>query len=183
VGQVSGDSKTGVWNTTEMISLMICVGGGELGVLPEDGQRIDWIPVDYAAICIVDIVIDISTPTAAHSERVHHILNPHVISWSQLLEYLKSSGLRFKVVPNKEWLTQLFDSPSNSAHMLANFYKKVFDNGGKFELAKFTVEKTCRRTAALERCPFINQKLVQLYLNYWLELAFLTHGYTSGVNI
>ncbi|CAF3951474.1 unnamed protein product [Rotaria sordida] len=180
-GQISGDSKTGVWNTAEMIPLMICAGGGELGVLPDDCQQVDWIPVNYAAACIADIVMNTTTEMASPVERVHHILNPHVISWSELLEYLQSSGLQFKVISTKEWLRMILDSPKNPVYALASFFEKMFAKGKNMEFAKFSMEKTSRRTTMLERCPPIDQKLIQHYLKYWWKIGFLKHGYTPNV--
>ena len=174
--QISGDSETGVWNTAEMLPLMICAGGGRLGMLPEDGQHIDWIPVNYAAASIVDIALKSSTRVTSQSERVHHILNPNSISWSQLLDYLKLSGLQFKAVPIKEWLHQLLANPNNSAYTLANFFNKIFAEGRKFEISKHNVEKTMQRTATLERCPPITPELIRRYLNYWSEVDFLSHN-------
>lgn len=175
--QISGDSDTGVWNTAEMISLMICAVGGQSGILPEDGQNIDWVPVNYAAACIADIAINTTIQTSLRSERVHHIVNPHVISWLQLLEYLRLSGLQFKPVPVEEWLHQLIANPSNPAYTLADFFNKIFAGGKKFELSKYSIEKTIRKTSALENCPPVNQELVRHYLNYWSEIGFLNQGY------
>jgi hypothetical protein len=160
-----------------MIPLMICVGGREMGMLPEYGHRIDWIPVNYGAACVADIVINSSTHVTSPSERVHHILNPHVIKWTQLLEHLKSSDLRFTVVSTEEWLRQLLDNPKSPAYALAPFFTKIFSDGKIFELPQFSLHKTVRRTAALEHCPAIDQKLVQRYLEYWLEVGFLKPTY------
>lgn len=177
-GQISGDSETGVWNTDEMLSLMICAGGGGMGILPETGRRVDWIPVNYGAACVADIVVDSSTRTAPPSERVHHILHPNAITWSQLLVHLKSCGLKFTVVPTNEWLRQLLANPENPAYILAGFFYKTFGDDKIFTNALYSVEKTIHRTKALVSCPPINQQIVQRYLNYWSEIGFLTNNYT-----
>ncbi len=149
-----------------------------MAILPDDCQRIDWIPVNYCAACIADIAVDTSTRTAPTSERVHHILNPHTITWSELLENLKAAGLHFTVVPIKDWLRVLLSNPKNPAYVLAGFFNKIFFEGKTFELSKYLTEKTARRTAAFERCPIINRELVQCYLNYWSEIGFLKQGYS-----
>jgi thioester reductase-like protein len=178
LGQIAGDSETGVWNTAEMIPLIICAGGGEMSMLPDDCQCVDWIPVNYAAACVADIAIDPSTRTAPISERVHHIVNPRTISWPELLKHLKAAGLHFTVVPIKDWLRVLLSSPKNPAYVLAGFFQKIFAEGTSFELAKYLTEKTARRTTALEHCPTIDRELVQCYLNYWSETGFLKQGYS-----
>ncbi|CAF1427608.1 unnamed protein product [Adineta steineri] len=172
-GQISGDSETGVWNTREMISLMICVGCGEMGMLPEDGEQINWIPVNYGAACLVDIAINSSTRTTPPSERVHHIQNPYVITWSQLIKYLKSAGLHFKVVPTEEWIHQLLGNPKNPAYSLAAFFEKTFADGKICHIGQFSLEKTIRRTAILQNCPPIGQQLIQRYIKYWIEVGSL----------
>ena len=161
-----------------MIPLMICAGGGELGVLPDIFQRVDWIPVNYGAACAVDIAINTSTRTALPSERIHHILNPNVISWSQLLEHLKSCGLQFAIVPIEAWMCTLLANPKNAAYVLAGFFEKIFPEDGRLEFPKFRMQKTSRRTAILECCPPMDQALVQCYLNYWWKTNFLKQGYT-----
>ena len=178
VGQISGDSDTGVWNISEMIPLIICGSGGEMGMLPDDCQRIDWIPVNYCGACIAEIAADTNTRTAYASERVHHILNPHNISWSDLLENLKAAGLQFKVIPIKDWLQTLLSNPRNPAYVLAGFFHKIFSGGKSFELSKYLTEKTARRTAALQSCPIIDRDLIQRYLNYWSEVGFLKKNYS-----
>ncbi|CAF4000764.1 unnamed protein product [Rotaria sp. Silwood2] len=180
-GQISGDSGTGAWNTAEMISLMICAGGGGMGILPDKCQKIDWIPANYGAACVVDIAINTSTELTSPFERVHHILNPHEINWSELLEHLKLSGLQFKVVSIKEWLRMLLASPKNPAYALVSFFEKLFADDNQMEFAKFRTEKTTRRTTMLECCPPIDQKLIQRYLNYWWKIGFLKYGYNPNI--
>ena len=180
-GQICGDSKTGVWNTDEMISLMICGGGGHLGTLPEDGPCVNWIPVNYGAAFVADNIIDINMRTAPASERVHHVLNPHITDWSQLLEYLKSYGLRFTVIPVKEWLELVLTDPKNPLFVLAGFLTKILAESNTFQQVQYDMKKTINRSPALKSCPFINRELVQRYLNYWAEVGFLKQGYISCV--
>lgn len=151
-----------------------------MGMLPDDCQRVDWIPVNCCAACIVDIAVDTSTRSAPTCERVHHILNPHVITWSQLIENLKVAGLHFTVVPIKDWLAVLLSNPKNPAYVLGGFFHKIFSDGKNFELAKYLTEKTAQRTPALELCPIINQDLLRRYLDYWSEIGFLKQGYSRS---
>ncbi|CAF3769848.1 unnamed protein product [Rotaria sp. Silwood1] len=145
---------------------MICAGGGEMSVLPDQCQKINWILVNYGAACVVDIAIDTTAELTTPFEHVHHILNPHVISWFELLEHLKLSGLQFKVVSIKEWLRMLLANPKNPAYTLASFFEKIFAEGNQMKFAKFRMEKTSRHTTMFKCCPPIDQKLIQHYLNY-----------------
>ncbi|CAF1188159.1 unnamed protein product [Rotaria sp. Silwood1] len=140
--------------------------GGEMSVLPDQCQKINWILVNYGAACVVDIAIDTTAELTTPFEHVHHILNPHVISWFELLEHLKLSGLQFKVVSIKEWLRMLLANPKNPAYTLASFFEKIFAEGNQMKFAKFRMEKTSRHTTILKCCPPIDQNLIQHYFSY-----------------
>ncbi|KAG1848595.1 Alpha/Beta hydrolase protein [Suillus tomentosus] len=48
IGQIVGDSQNGVWNETEVISLIIkCTD--TIGILPDVDESVSWLSVDYAA--------------------------------------------------------------------------------------------------------------------------------------
>ena len=151
-----------------------------MGMLPENGPRIDWIPVDYAAACVTDIVTNFTSTALLDSKRVHHILNPHVISWKQFLDHLKSSALQFNVVSTEEWLAKLLANPRNPAYALAGFFQKIFGDGKHFEIAAYSLEKTLQRTTILRQCPPIDENLIRRYLKYWSEIGFLKPNYTSA---
>lgn len=153
-----------------------------MGMLPDDCQRVDWIPVDYCGSCVVDIAVEISTRTTPKSERVHHIVNPRTISWPDLLENLKAAGLQFKVVSIKDWLQKLLLNPKNPAYVLSGFFHKIFSDGKSFELSKYLTEKTILRSVALQRCPAIDQELIRRYLDYWSEIGFLKSGYIRAAH-
>lgn len=180
-GQISGDTETGVWNTAEMIPLIICASGGELGVLPDECQDVNWIPVNYAAACMTDIAMNTNSKTRSAFERVHHILNPHVISWSKLLEILKAVGLQFNVLSIQEWLHVLLTNPNNPAYTLASFFEKAFAEGRTLSFPKYSLIKTNRRTTWFQCCPPVDENLIQQYLNYWWKIGFLKQGYILRV--
>lgn len=61
---VVGDSHAGVWNETEAISLMI-KSAKTLGCAPELEEKLSWLPVDYAAAAIDQLMFSqASTDTA-----------------------------------------------------------------------------------------------------------------------
>ncbi|CAF1019789.1 unnamed protein product, partial [Didymodactylos carnosus] len=115
LGQIYGDTTHGIWNKNELIPLLICCGGGELGVMSSDDRRktVDWIPIDYASESIVETALNSRLLTNDH-DYVHHILNPNTISWLQLLNYLHDAGLKFRIMTTNEWLKVLENNPFNS---------------------------------------------------------------------
>ncbi|KAG1168167.1 hypothetical protein G6F36_012313 [Rhizopus arrhizus] len=93
VGQVCGDSVNGVWNTSEQFPLVLVAGGSLLHKMPRLESDVDWIPVDYAATAIVNIMLH-----PQQEESVYHIVNPATESWSDLLEAMRSCGMQFDTV-------------------------------------------------------------------------------------
>ncbi|KAI5479365.1 L-aminoadipate-semialdehyde dehydrogenase [Pseudohyphozyma bogoriensis] len=115
IGQMTGDSVKGIWNETEAISLMI-KSAQTVGCLPDLADQISWLPVDLAAGIILDVMADesvTSTPLAKGSGRVWHIVNPSNITWADVHEGLRASGIKFDVVSPQEWVDRLAKSNPN----------------------------------------------------------------------
>jgi thioester reductase-like protein len=170
---VSGDSKRGAWNTSEMISLIICIGGGELGQMPSQGQDIRWIPVDIAASSIVDIALQ----NYLDNDDIHHILNPHAITWSNFLHYLQTAGLHFQIVSPVEWLEKVLTSQT-ALVKLSSFFDTFFTSKTGFQISEYETIKSEARSEHLHSCPPVNVKLIRKYLTFWYDIGFLTKGYS-----
>ncbi|KAJ3166034.1 hypothetical protein HDU88_003577 [Geranomyces variabilis] len=100
-GQLAGDSRTGAWNKTDF-QLALVATGLNLGVLPENSENIDWIPMDVAADGIVDLSI---RPDAGESQfNVYHIANPHTATWPALADTFARLGRKVEFVPRAEFL-------------------------------------------------------------------------------
>ncbi|KIV92355.1 hypothetical protein PV10_06802 [Exophiala mesophila] len=136
VGQLSGATKTGIWNMSEAYPLLM-VSAKATGVLPDlNNEILNWLPVDLAAKAFVELavercVIDRTSDTLA----VYHVLNPDMgVHWSDLLVWL-SKELSFKVVTVDEWLKtleQLKESPATRDHpalKLLGFWQRGY--GGR----------------------------------------------------
>lgn len=124
VGQMVGDTVHGVWNETEAISLMI-KSADVLHALPALADNPSWLPVDFAARTIVDVVLrPASSPTAC---PCWHVLNPQTISWiDDVLPALKAAGLEFDIVSPAKWvqlLGQSDESPKNPTRKLLKFFE------------------------------------------------------------
>ncbi|KAG1143227.1 hypothetical protein G6F37_012501 [Rhizopus arrhizus] len=93
VGQVSGDSESGVWNTSEQYPLLF-VAGSLMRKMPKLSTVIDWIPVDYASSAIVGIMLRTAHFSASIESSVYHIVNPHHENWTDILNAMKSCGMK-----------------------------------------------------------------------------------------
>jgi len=155
-----------------MISLIICIGGGELGQMPSQGQDIRWIPVNIAASSIVDIALQ----DYIENDDVHHILNPHAISWSTFLHYLQAAGLHFRIVNPVEWLEKVLTSKTALVKLSA-FFDTFFTSKTGFQISEYETIKSEARSEHLHSCSAVDVELIRRYLTFWYNTGFLTNGY------
>ncbi|KAM0543264.1 hypothetical protein ACHAPJ_012410 [Fusarium lateritium] len=126
IGQIVGDTVSGIWNTSEAVPLMIR-SAKTIGALPALQERIRWLPVDHVA----QIVIEIGSSDAVVRSKtsVFNIVNPHTLRWTEdLLPLLGENGLDFQVVPPSEWLKRLecsdTDPKTNPPRKLLEYFKE-----------------------------------------------------------
>lgn len=155
-----------------MISLIICDGGGKLGQMPSQGQDIRWIPVDIAASSIVEIALQ----NYIQNDDIHHIINPHAITWTKFLDDLKQAGLHFRIVNPVEWLEKVLTSQTDLVK-LSSFFDTFFTSKSGFQISEYETIKTEARSKCLHSCLAMNTKLIKKYLTFWYNIGFLTHGY------
>ncbi|KAL8667754.1 MAG: hypothetical protein Q9168_007199 [Polycauliona sp. 1 TL-2023] len=134
IGQLTSDTVTGIWNTSEAYPLILSTAP-VLHALPDLGTEVlDWMPVDVAARAVVEAVgsmgvnhstqnqpdtafqelpIDDERGTATAKGKdcpVFHILNPSPKPhWTDLLAYITSASpsLDIQILPPREWLAKL----------------------------------------------------------------------------
>lgn len=103
LGQLSGDTKAGVWNAEEgwplllkTLELVHC--------LPELKEPVQWLPVDIAADAIVRIAL---RQGACEDKRFWHVLNAKSLPWNTVLDAMNTwRGHLFRATP-QEWLKRL----------------------------------------------------------------------------
>ena len=159
VGQLTGASTSGIWNTKEAWPMMLSTAS-LIHCLPDLGtEPLDWLPVDLAAKAFVQT-------TMTHVENtnmpVYHVLNPHQEpTWHQMLLWLQKKG-KFDIVSRKEWVQRLEQSENSghehSALKLLGLWKEAYaggeSDGGVNEVyegprKQFDTQETCMRVEAL----------------------------------
>ncbi|EIW83278.1 L-aminoadipate-semialdehyde dehydrogenase [Coniophora puteana RWD-64-598 SS2] len=173
IGQMVGDTNNGVWNETEAISLIIKCAD-TIGLLPDLDESVSWLPVDYAAKSILDII---SWSHKTSDDLVYHVLHYQLVKWSSILTSLHHSGLKFKIVPRHEWLAALRASPddevANPSRKLLVFYENKY---GKAEVATrypLTTDKTREASKSLREAPVADDVLVAKWVQAWRDGGFL----------
>jgi thioester reductase-like protein len=155
VGQLAGDSTTGVWNTKEAWPMMLSTAG-LIKCLPDLGDEpLDWLPVDIAATAFLDIA-DPRQEGGNDEMPVYHVLNPHQEpSWTQMLQWLKKKS-DFEIVSPVEWVRKLeaCEGSDHSAMKLLGLWKEAYGGasngqGDEKQRPKFAMEETKNQVKAL----------------------------------
>jgi thioester reductase-like protein len=144
VGQLAGDSKTGVWNTKEAWPMMLSTAK-IINCLPDLGdEALDWLPVDVAA----QAFLESTRPENCGQEStpVYHILNPHrQPTWHDMLLWLKKKA-DFEIVSPQVWLQRLEESDSeHSAKKLLGLWKEAYGSavpGSSAQKPQFATEQS-----------------------------------------
>jgi len=100
-GHITGDSQTGVSNTSDLLHTMvlICL---RLGAAPMRDVEFDVTPVDYVARAIVELSLQ---PSCSGGD--FHLTNPTPMRTKELVEWLSQSGLGLEMVPYEIWRDRL----------------------------------------------------------------------------
>ncbi|KAI0726890.1 L-aminoadipate-semialdehyde dehydrogenase [Fomitopsis betulina] len=174
IGQLVGDTQSGVWNETESWPLMFKATEAT-GALPAFQQNPQWLPVNIAGRAIAEIATHSVLPKAA----VYHIVNPNVSGgWDTIIAGLKKTGMKFDVVSRSEWLDRLVksdpDGEHNPAIKLLPYYRTRFGKPTESIPMQFRVDTTCSIALSLAHAPPISQDLVENWVRYWREVGFLS---------
>lgn len=192
LGQIVGDTRSGSWNTTEAIPLMI-QSVKTIGALPaldeassfiimsrterhaDHTQTPSWMPVDLMAKAVVELSGVGEESTAAQPRSaVYNVQNSRLFHWTKdLLPALQKAGLDFKTVSQREWVTLLRssdpDPETNPTIKLLDFFTAKYDNDkpGRQGL-KFVTSKTEEDSEAMRGgFDVVGSGLVAKMVGWW----------------
>ena len=167
IGQLCGDTESGIWNVTEAWPLMLSSVQvtGSLPQLP--GERLNWLPVDIAAKAVLQVSLPTSPKQVGNPAiPVYHLLNPSTqTTWSDLLVWLQKLSPAFAIVSPPTWVSHLDnqtgDATKHPARKLLGLWKEAYCNdqqgkptqkqeqkGGKEEEKDITFTMTETKEAA-----------------------------------
>ncbi len=153
-----------------MAAMMIYASAGQLQIMPNVGEDINWIPRDICSASIVDLALKSSFDTS-NDQRVHHIINPYSITYQQYLNCLREAGLQFNTVSQDQFMQLILNikDTNNPLIKLSSFFQQIYTNNNNYKLPTFQTMKTVERCPILKHCPTIDSNLIRLYLNYWKQ--------------
>ena len=110
IGQLCGDTESGIWNITEAWPLMLSSVKVTLSLPDLKDEKLDWLPVDIAALAVLETAQQYKSSSNGSSNiPVYHLLNPCTEStWHNLLTWAqKLSPTAFDIVSPSTWVSQL----------------------------------------------------------------------------
>ncbi|KAH7311831.1 hypothetical protein BKA65DRAFT_610060 [Rhexocercosporidium sp. MPI-PUGE-AT-0058] len=132
IGQLTGDTKNGVWNRSEARPLMLSTAP-QLSCLPKLDEKLSWLPVDVAAQAVLNIsLLSQSTQTASPCTVYHLVNNDQTTAWLDLLDWVKKQSTEeILLAEPTEWLEKLEQLDHHPAKSLLGLWKNSLGNVGK----------------------------------------------------
>lgn len=164
VGQIVGDSHHGVWNAIEAIP-MIFQTAKTIGALPTLDENPAWLPVDTVASAFTEI------SCSGADAGVMNIVNHRTFHWSrELLPLLRSTGLQFEEVGQREWIERLRrsnpDPIANPPIKLVDFFASKYDNDKPKASSRHVNDTAQQHSPSLQDAPTINAQSVKQIMSY-----------------
>ncbi|KAI0224967.1 hypothetical protein L0F63_005512 [Massospora cicadina] len=170
IGQMSGDTETGAWNTREHVPLLVKAAQVMEMIPSEFSNSVAWIPVDVAAKGMVDI------HHLKPRNSINHIVNPHLTSWPEVVHHLKDLGIRCQPVDNAAFLEalnrpQYQDVDVNPIASLTGFFTTLLNTPPTSTVME--TQTTRQRSKSIDLCPPVDAHFLEKYLRYWVKVGFL----------
>ena len=183
IGQLCGDTQSGVWNVTEAWPLMLS-SIQVTGSLPAlEGEKLAWLPVDIAAKAVVQIAFQTSDQQLGEMPVYHLVNEDRTTTWMELLDWMKRlNRAPFKIVSPREWVEQLEnlkgEAAKHPARKLLGLWKGAYckddrETPGEDEPdVEFAMEGTKRAAPAMRDVKPISEEQFEKIWQ-WMEQEML----------
>lgn len=185
---ISGESRSGISNTDDILSRLIkgCI---QMRCAPNLDWVLDCCPVDHVADAIVRLSRD-----GDDALRVLHLANPVPRHWRECILWMNLYGYPIRLVPYRTWLERLAaecGTPAHPLYSLRNFFLGRPAGAGGLTLPELYEEERKSRlrcddtrpalaAAALE-CPPLNARLLDRYFASFVDRGYLPAIERAGV--
>lgn len=193
-GLITGHSRTGAWNTDDILCKML-KSWIELRTAPDLDAGTDMTPVDYVSKAIIHL----SRQRSALG-KAFHLVNPRPVHVRDMVSWVCSFGYPIELIPYDRWRADLMERAStsrwNAAFSLAPLFSmRLSENEPRARLheadgldrlgtvivsqyAASSVQFDSRNTlTGLEGssiiCPPIDAHVFEVYLSYFNRSGFL----------
>jgi amino acid adenylation domain-containing protein/thioester reductase-like protein len=173
-GMLTGHSQTGVVQTNDLMCRII-KGMIQLESAPNLNQWVNMTPVDYASKAIIYL-----SRQPSLIGKNFHIVNPHTLLWSKLINEIRSFGYPIQLISHEEWQTDLLQEKDNALTPLLPLFIKDDEASmtylENFLLASqaFDCQDTLEGLAETSIvCPPVDNRLFNTYFAYFIRSGFL----------
>ncbi|AKQ65468.1 Malonyl CoA-acyl carrier protein transacylase [Myxococcus hansupus] len=172
-GRVTGHSRTGAWNTDDLVcrTLKGCV---QLGSAPLVEALLDVTPVDYVSSAIVDLSL---RPESVG--QTFHLVNPHFVRAEDMWSHMQAFGYGLRVLAYDAWLAELGHAAPSDSELgdLLMFLQQVPAEDRSVGGPRMVVCDSGHTRKALEptrtACPPVDASLISTYLSSLVGRGFL----------
>ncbi|EJT96901.1 acetyl-CoA synthetase-like protein, partial [Dacryopinax primogenitus] len=173
VGQLSGSTANGAWNTTDWIPI-IAKSSVALGGLPASPQgTVDWLPTDKGASAIID---SLYTPCSSDKSKYFNLVHPKPTSWTSVFECM-SKELSIPLIPFGDWVSKVEQATSDGtpgaveripAIKILDFLRRAAGSSGEVqERTRFETADAVRVSTTLRDLEQLGEADVRKWLGYW----------------
>jgi thioester reductase-like protein len=175
IGLIVGDSQNGCSNDDDFVA-RILIGSIQGGYGPDIKRQMDMTPVDYVARAIVYL-----SRQQESLGKVFHLLNPHPITWSSIMDSAIELGYPLEKLPFDSWVGAIEEYGNPATNPLQpllpflhlDFAARMFGVSDAAYQALGT-EATLR---ALEgsgiQCASVDRSLVRTYIQRFVDTGRL----------
>jgi thioester reductase-like protein len=172
---ITGDSRTGTWNTDDFTCKMIKSWVG-LGTAPAVNTEMNMVPVDYVSRAIVRL----SLRDESLGKRFH-LANPRPVKADDLVAWIEAFGYPLKRIPYDRWRADLLTPTKGLRHdalySMAPLLSMSAAADGPTLVGKvpgFDCRNTTEALSGTEiSCPPVDERVMENYLVYLVRRGFL----------
>ncbi|MEO1122736.1 MAG: amino acid adenylation domain-containing protein [Cyanobacteria bacterium J06639_16] len=184
-GMVTGHSQSGHSNTADVLCRFV-KSMIQLRQAPDLDLMLDMTPVDYVSRAIVQLSLQ-----SELSGQTFHLVNPNPVALSQLVNVLCTRGFPIQRAPYLQWQAKLKLEP-NALSPLAALLTQANEDDQRTGLEmwlggsdQFDCTNTHQGLQNSITCPSANPKLVDTYLNYFIQSGFIqaTSAYSVSTSL
>jgi thioester reductase-like protein len=177
---ISGETRTGVSNTDDIVSRVIkaCI---QMKCAPDLDWVLDCCPVDYVA----DALVKLSTIDNSDLQ-VFHIANQKPRHWRELILWMNLFGYSVSPIPYRSWIEKLEKDSRSLTHPLHQLRSFFLDSAGENQelslpelyeegrRSRVSLVETCQLLSdRAHDCPVVDAQLLEQYFASFIERGFL----------
>jgi amino acid adenylation domain-containing protein/thioester reductase-like protein len=170
-GTITGHSQTGASQANDLICRLI-KGLAQLGLAPNLDLNMSLTPVDYVSQAIIHL-----SRQSASLGQAFHLVSPHTVSFSQLVQEIQAFGYSIEWTDYKQWQARLINAASEQENALSPllFLLTEWESGNSLSYLEtaalvsqaFDCQNTVSGLVGTDIvCPRVDSRVLQAYFSY-----------------